>query len=75
MELCNINLEQFIYGDWKRPGVISRRLEGLARFEMGDVCSILHEVTDGVAFIHAHGEIHRDLKPTNSSSPCSHHTH
>jgi len=56
MELCDRNLEEYIQ---------------TSDVEINGVWGIMRDITDGVAFIHSHKEVHRDLKPRNStpSSP------
>jgi len=68
MELCVINLEQFIrrrrtltmYPFWSFPPETARG---------PDICfnlwGITRQIASGLAFIHNEGEIHRDLKPQN----------
>jgi serine/threonine protein kinase len=68
MELCALSLEQFIRNDLKDvvesyfdPPFIRDNLDCLRYWK------IFWQVTDGLAFIHKLGEIHRDLKPRNST--------
>ena len=56
MELCDGNLEHFIEESYANDRSIDLRL----------VWNIAMEIVSGVAFIHKHGEVHRDLKPRNS---------
>lgn len=37
------------------------------RADVNDIWKIMRDISDGVAFIHNHMEIHRDIKPTNST--------
>jgi serine/threonine protein kinase len=32
------------------------------------ICDIMEDITNGIAFIHSHNEVHRDLKPPNGMS-------
>src|SRR5271155_1500029 len=52
MELCDKNLEQYIQ---------------TSNVDIEGIWAIMRDVTDGVAFIHSHKEVHRDLKPRNST--------
>ena len=69
MELCDLNLEQWIFRTWdeatakKLPSFLTEQLPPRAR--MGQVWDIMEDVTRAVAFIHGSHEIHRDLKPSN----------
>jgi serine/threonine protein kinase len=68
MELCDINLEEYIY--CKRTGVL-----GLMEWDkaIADghgvflICGIMQQILSGLQFIHDHGEVHRDLNPQNST--------
>ena len=69
MELCDMNLENYIYNN-------SPKRESLPRFvktapssvKASQIWNIMRQVASGVAFIHSHEEVHRDLKPRNSIS-------
>lgn len=60
MELCDQNLEQYIYQDRTGSG---------EHFTMLEVWTVMVQIANGVAFIHEQGEVHRDLKPRNSIYP------
>ena len=71
MELCDLNLEQWIYRSWDHLTVqklpfLTAELPPRAR--MGQVWDIMEDITRAVAFIHGAHEIHRDLKPSNGSN-------
>ena len=71
MELCDLNLERWIYRTWdstatKRLPFLTAELPPRAR--MGQVWDIMEDITKAVTFIHGAQEIHRDLKPSNGSS-------
>lgn len=67
MELCDINLEEYIQGtktgirgllDWDKA-----LEEGQRHFL---IVAIMQQLLGGLAFIHSHDEVHRDLVPQNS---------
>ena len=68
MELCDINLDCYI--ERQRNEAIEKELSYLAAinsFRMDQIWDIMQDITNGVAFIHSEKEIHRDLKPHNST--------
>lgn len=38
------------------------------RTDISEIWKIMRDISSGLAFIHKHGEIHRDIKPRNSTS-------
>jgi serine/threonine protein kinase len=69
MELCTINLEEYIQGskigvrgliDWQTAGK-----EGQRQFL---IFAIMQQLLSGLAFIHDHDEVHRDMAPQNGIS-------
>jgi serine/threonine protein kinase len=73
MELCSINLEDYISGrsnhselpDLKHePVFVSRDCSKAIR--MSNIFTIFNHIVQGVAFIHEQQYSHRDLKPQNS---------
>jgi eukaryotic-like serine/threonine-protein kinase len=61
MELCEFNLEQYIY----EFDTADRMLPAL---DMTNLLKIMRDVCRGLAFIHECKMIHRDIKPQNSIS-------
>lgn len=59
MELCDMNLDQYIHRE-QSHGV------DLSRLNVIEIWVIMRDISNGVAFIHYHLEVHRDIKPTNS---------
>jgi serine/threonine protein kinase len=59
MELCEFNLEQYIYGF----DMADRMLPAL---DMTTLLKIMRDVCRGLAFIHESKKLHRDIKPQNS---------
>jgi serine/threonine protein kinase len=68
MELCEINLEQYIRGS--KTGI-----RGLVDWEIALkdgqheflIIAIMQQLLSGLAFIHDRGEVHRDLTPQNGT--------
>jgi serine/threonine protein kinase len=68
MELCQLNLNQWIYGKWndaEKKELPFLTAELPPRMRMGQVWDIMEDITQAVAFIHNAHEVHRDLKPSN----------
>lgn len=68
MELCQLNLAQYIYkkGEW--PDIVKQGRYFIAtEGHMGHIWEIVKEIALGLAFLHKIGEVHRDLKPENSN--------
>lgn len=65
MELCDINLEQYINGIGTIVGF--HRLRDWAKSEpdLFLITAIMQQLLSGLAFIHMQGQVHRDLKPRN----------
>lgn len=67
MELCDMSLDQYIYEvQLDRDLHFQNSLP--VRLDVSDIWKIMRDISDGVAFIHNHMEIHRDIKPTNSTT-------
>lgn len=61
MELCEMNLEQYISGELNTSSVPET-------YDATEILNIITQVTSGLDFIHNHAEVHRDLKPRNGDS-------
>jgi serine/threonine protein kinase len=65
MELCSGTLQDHIKGrfvqwmDYKDPNIPIKE-------KLSEMWSIMSQLASGVDFLHSHGVVHRDLKPTNS---------
>jgi serine/threonine protein kinase len=57
MELCDSNLDKFMR---------DHRPSSSSPIQLPLVWNIMVQITSGLAFIHEHGEVHRDIKPRNS---------
>ena len=73
MEICEGNLEDFIKGN--DPQMFEAALNPL--FSRTDVrhlakaatiWNIMEQIASGLCFIHACGEVHRDVKPRNGNT-------
>jgi|SRR5271169_4259328 len=58
MELCDGNLDQFIR---------DHSPSSETPIAIADIWDIMVQISSGLAYIHSFGEIHRDIKPRNSS--------
>lgn len=67
MELCDLNLEEYIYEslDLKESFTNHHRCS-LPPLHTKGIWQIMHDISQGLAFIHENKEVHRDLKPKNS---------
>jgi serine/threonine protein kinase len=69
MELCELSLDNYIQMSWTQmmkenvPHLTSSDLP--PKTKTSHVWEIMEDITQGVAFIHQRGWIHRDLKPRN----------
>jgi serine/threonine protein kinase len=64
MELCSFNLEDYIQGGWPNGFGVKSHFASRAILVIWE---ILGDIAKGLAFIHSLKEVHRDLKPRNSS--------
>jgi hypothetical protein len=68
MELCILNLADYISGDIKSIYGLSKYIDpksGLEDLGCLSMWGIINQITDGLAYIHSHNQFHRDLKPQN----------
>ena len=59
MELCDVNLERYL---------IEHNHLSQTPMNILHIWDIIRQIAAGVAFIHEHGKVHRDLKPRNGTS-------
>lgn len=64
MELCAMNLEQYIQGSLRAPGLVDWSIPVDAE-EVRNIIDIFEQILSGVVFIHSEYEVHRDLNPQN----------
>ena len=75
MEFCDLNLGAYIRRDWTKPDLREKVPNFVAvdhlplESQITQIRDIMMDITSGVAFIHSHKEVHRDLKPKNSNAP------
>ena len=67
MELCELNLAQYIKGDWPAEVRRGRYFVGTEK-SMAHIWDIVKDIALGLAFLHGIGEVHRDLKPQNGNT-------
>ena len=76
MELCDFNLEHYIPVLWEPTSLekitLHSEKEAPVNFSsrMKYIWSIMCQIAKDLAFIHDQNEVHRDLKPRNSTKPC-----
>jgi serine/threonine protein kinase len=72
MELCDFNLETYAQTLWSQApweAMLKPDKRSIVDINMRikQIWTIMKEIACGVLFIHLEGEVHRDLKPQNSS--------
>lgn len=80
MELCDCTLETYIYGDreflfdeeWHKRVVDTTVVpkDDFVFMRCMNILEIMVELTQGLSFIHARKQVHRDLKPRNGIPYC-----
>jgi serine/threonine-protein kinase/endoribonuclease IRE1 len=65
MELCDVTLENYIRFTLPSYSITD---QGNPRLKVLRIWDIMRQIANGVAFIHSLQEVHRDLKPNNSTS-------
>ena len=69
MELCAMTLADYIYREAPTGEPTPRFIrDATSTVKATQIWNIMKQIASGTAFIHSHGEVHRDLKPTNGSS-------
>jgi len=71
MELCVLNLEEFIRRNLKSELGIANYFDPSHNHELKflSLWSITDQIAAGLEFLHTHGELHRDMKPRNGDLP------
>jgi serine/threonine protein kinase len=77
MELCDLNLETYIQRKWTealRHNVPQFSNVDIleSRLKLAQVWNLMKDIANGIAYVHQHQEIHRDLKPRNGKIFYSH---
>lgn len=71
MELCELSLKTYLLRRWTpslEKDVPFFANESLPQWmRVRHLWGIMEDIASGVAFIHSHEEVHRDLKPPNSN--------
>jgi len=71
MELCELNLEEYIHEFEFKLSSTSQELPSLLPLDTKSLMLIMRDVSRGLAFIHENDEVHRDIKPRNSNTSYS----
>lgn len=72
MELCDTSLHHYIHGDWllnhpQSANTVFVTKDSPISTRVLNVWVIMSHIMRGVEFIHSHKQVHRDLKPRNST--------
>jgi serine/threonine protein kinase len=76
MELCDINLHEYIYNrhvvtdmpSFRRNSVAFVDNDASPATKVLNSWTIMQQIAAGLAFIHLHGQVHRDMKPRNGGN-------
>jgi len=67
MQLCDFNLDEYLRGTKHTPGLNRWKRAETTDAAILIIWPIMDQITDGLAFIHKHKEVHRDLNPQNGT--------
>lgn len=73
MELCNSNLDKYIHDERSDDAVMTRNTKTAVYvskdseilIKMRNIWTMMSHVSQGLQFMHLHGQVHRDLRPRN----------
>ena len=68
MELCDINLSQYIKGTQNVTGVHGLPIWNKENPDIFLITAIMQQLLSGLAFMHKEGKVHRDLDPRNGKA-------
>jgi serine/threonine protein kinase len=71
MEICEGNLEDYIKGNDRKmfEAALFSRMDVGHLAKATTIWNIMEQIASGLCFIHACGEVHRDVKPRNGNTP------
>lgn len=73
MEKCDLNLETYILRKWTPvlhltvPFFTTIDPSSSSGEKIRQIAQVMRDMSQGVAYIHLHGMVHRDLKPRNGN--------
>lgn len=73
MELCDINLRQYMNGEVNVTGIYGLPSWNKEEPDMFMIAAIMQQLLSGLAFVHSEKKVHRDIDPTNGRNlarPC-----
>jgi serine/threonine protein kinase len=70
MELCDINLSEYIGGTRKVTGVHGLPLWNKENPDIFLITTLMQQLLSGLKFMHEQGKVHRDLDPRNGNALC-----